>query len=153
MFIAFEALKGCLVGHVPAVHHERRQNQYPADVTQENVERQKRNADVLDPNTQETRDNWYVTQVRNHERLFPFSDNLTTLMFIVVSDLSEAQRKRLTSPLSLQGMNVTAYTFEAVKDSVCGIVLYAETLNGGSFTPRELTRQQHEQNLHRGRLC
>ena len=93
MFIAFEALKGCLVGHATAVHHERRQNQYPADVTQENVERQRRNADVLDPNAQETRDNWYVTQVRNHERLFPFSDNLTTLMFIVVSDLSESQRE------------------------------------------------------------
>ena len=47
-----------------------------------------------------------------HERLFPFSDNLTTLLFIVASDLSEAQRIRLTSSLSLQGVDVTAYTFE-----------------------------------------
>ena len=36
-----------------------------------------------------------------HGSLFPFSDNLTTLMFIVASDL--------------QGMNVTAYTFDAVQ--------------------------------------
>ena len=49
------------------------------------------------------------------ERLFPFSDLLTTLMSIVASDLSEAQRERLTSSLSLQGVNVTASTFEAVR--------------------------------------
>ena len=36
-------------------------------------------------------------------------------MCIVVSDLNEAQRERLTSSLSLQGMNVTVYTLEAVK--------------------------------------
>ena len=54
-------------------------------------------------------------QVTTHDRLFPFSDNLTTLMFIVASDLSEAQRERLTSSLSLNGVNVTAYTFEAVE--------------------------------------
>ena len=48
-------------------------------------------------------------------RLFPFSDNLTTLMFFVSIDLSEAQRERLTSPFSLQGVDVTAYTYEAVR--------------------------------------
>ena len=36
-------------------------------------------------------------------------------MFTVASDLSEAQRERLTSSLSLQGVTVTAYTFEAVR--------------------------------------
>ena len=50
-----------------------------------------------------------------HGGLFPFSDNLTTLMFIVASDLNEAQRERLTSSLALLEMNVTAYTLEAVK--------------------------------------
>ena len=54
-------------------------------------------------------------QVTSHERLVPFSDNLTTLMFTVASDLSEAQRERLTSSLSPQGVNVTAYTLEAVR--------------------------------------
>ena len=42
---------------------ERRQNQYLADVTQENVERQRRSADFQDPNAPETRDKWYATQV------------------------------------------------------------------------------------------
>ena len=44
---------------------------------------------------------WYAAQVSNH--------NLTTLMFIVVSDLSEAQ-----SSHSLRGMIVAAYTSEAL---------------------------------------
>ena len=71
--------------------------------------------DTLDPDAQETRDRWNATQVTTHERSFPFSDNLTTLMFIVASDLSEAQRERLTSSLSLKGMNVTVYTLEEGK--------------------------------------
>ena len=46
---------------------ERTQNEYLADVTQEHAERQRRSAEVLDPNAQETRDKWYATQVSNHE--------------------------------------------------------------------------------------
>ena len=56
-----------------------------------------------------------MLHVAAHERLFPFSDNLTTLMFIVASDLSEAQRERLTSSISLQGADVTACTYEGVR--------------------------------------
>ena len=73
---------------------ERRQNQYLADVARKNEGGQRRNADILDPNARETRDRWNATQVTTHERSFPFSDNLTTLMFIVASNLSEAQRER-----------------------------------------------------------
>ena len=98
-----------------AMSGERRRNQYPADVTQESEERQRRNVDTLDPDTQETRDRWNATQVTTHERSFPFSENLTTLMFVVASDLSDAQRERLTISLPLKGMNVTVYTLEAVK--------------------------------------
>ena len=36
-------------------------------------------------------------------------------VLIVASDLSEAQRERLMSAFNLQGMDVTAYTFEAVR--------------------------------------
>ena len=79
---------------------ERRQNQHLADVAQENAERQGRSAEVLDPNAQATRDRWHATQVSNHEKLFPFSDNVTTLMFIVVSDLGDAQREAHKFPFS-----------------------------------------------------
>ena len=137
---------------VSTMSEERRQSQYLADVTQLNVKRQRRNAAVLDPNSQETRDYWYAIQVTNHERLIPFSDNLTTLMFIVVSDLSEAQRETHKFPLSLQGMNVTAYTFEAVQ-TVFVELFCIQKINGESFTPSERTRQQHEQNLRRSRMC
>ena len=85
------------------------------DVTQLNEERPRRNAAALDPNSKETRDYWYATQAANHERLFPLSDNLTTLMFIVASDLSEAQRERLSSFLSLRNMTVTACTLDSVQ--------------------------------------
>ena len=72
---------------------EQRQNQYLTDVAQENAERQIRSVEIWDPNAQATRDRWNATEVSNHEKLFPFSDNLTTLVFIVVSDLSKAQRE------------------------------------------------------------
>ena len=55
---------------------ERRQNQYLANVTQENVERQKRSAEVLDPNALETQDKWHVTQVSNHEEAQWSLDNI-----------------------------------------------------------------------------
>ena len=93
----------------------RRQSLYQADVERENGDRRIRNHELLDPEARETREGWNATQVTAHEALFPFSDNLTTLMFIDASDLSEAQRERLTSSLSLQAVEVTAYTFEAVK--------------------------------------
>ena len=79
---------------VSATSQERRDTQYRDDVTQLNEARQGRKPTALDLNSQETRDQWYATQVANHERLFPYSDNLTTLMLIVASDLSEAQRER-----------------------------------------------------------
>ena len=98
-----------------AMGETRRQNQYLSDVTRENEERQRRNEEMLDRDAPETRDRWNATQVTTHERLFPFSDNVTTFMFIFPRDLSEAQRERLTSSLSLQGVNVTAYTFGKVR--------------------------------------
>ena len=65
-----------------ALSEEQRQCQYLADVNQENEERQKRNSEVLDPGALENRDRWNASQVSIHEQHFPFSDNLTTVMFI-----------------------------------------------------------------------
>ena len=79
-----------------AMSETQRRNQYLADVARENEDRQRRNADILDPNEQETNDRWNATQVTTHQRLCPFSDNLATLMFNLASDLKEAQRERET---------------------------------------------------------
>ena len=59
-----------------------RQNQYLADVAQENAERLTRGETTSVPNAPATRERWNAAQVSNHESLFSFSDNLTTLMFI-----------------------------------------------------------------------
>ena len=62
---------------------------------------------------------WILTykgpHVTSHGSLFPFSDNLTTLMFIVGKGLDEARRERLTSSLSLRNITVTAYTLDTVQ--------------------------------------
>ena len=70
----------------------RRQNQYHADVAWENEERRSRSQELLFLDLPKTREEWCATQVAAHEGLFPFSDNLTPLMFTVASYLSEAQR-------------------------------------------------------------
>ena len=115
-FIAPQAFEGCLDGHATDVFHGRkRQNEYHADVARENEERRRRSQELLNPDLPETRERWNGTQTASHEGLFPCSDNLTTLMFVVASDLSEAQRERLKSSLSLQEVEVTAYTLEAAR--------------------------------------
>ena len=81
-------------------NEERRESQYQADMTQLNAERQSRKEAALDPNQQGTKDKGYATHVTTHERLFEFNDNLTTLMFVVASDLSEAQRETHKFPFS-----------------------------------------------------
>ena len=73
---------------------EERQNQYLANVVQENAARQTRNVELSNPNSRVARDRWNAIQVGDHEKLFSFSDNLTPLMFVVASDPSETQRKR-----------------------------------------------------------
>ena len=83
---------------VSAMSQERRETQYRAHVAQENAERQRRHAEVLKANAQEIGDNRYAPQVANHERIFPFIDNLTTLMFIMICDLSETQKGDLQVP-------------------------------------------------------
>ena len=115
--LLLERLKDSWMALLPlsAMTEQQRESQYQADMTQSNAERQRRNEAALDPSQQGTRDKWYGTQVTAHERLFPFNDNSTTVMFTVAGDPREAQRERLTSSLSLHNMNITAYTLDAVQ--------------------------------------
>ena len=93
----------------------RRQNQFHADMARGSEEKFTRSQELLSPDLLETSEEWNATQVAAHERLFPFSDNLTTLMFTGANDLGENQRERLTSSLSTQGMDVTTFTFKRVQ--------------------------------------
>ena len=57
-----------------------------------------------------------------HAKKFPFSDNLSTLIFIVASQLHEQQRTLLTSHLSMRQLKMQDYTWEPVRS------LYMELL-------------------------
>ena len=105
-FQSWQRLRDAWMDNLPmsSMSKEKRQGQYLADVAQENAERLTRGEMALDPNTPGNRERWNTAQVNNHESLFPVSDNLISLFF-VGSDLSEPQR---------EGLNITAYTFEAV---------------------------------------
>ena len=112
-----------LDGHVTNEQHAsssesetRRQNQF--HVARKSEERQCRSQELLSPDFPETSVVWNAALVAAHERPFPYSDNLTTLTFTVANDLSETQRERLTSFLSILGIDVTAITFTKVKGSI-----------------------------------
>ena len=86
-----------------AMTEQQRESKYQANMTRTNAERRGRSEAAVDSSQQATRDQWHGAQGTNHERPFPFSDNLTTWMYIVVSDLNEAQRethKFLFSPVN-----------------------------------------------------
>ena len=85
-----------------------RESQYPADMTQLNADRRSRTEAPLDPSPKGIRDNWYATHVTTLGSLFPFNDILTTLMFIVASDLNEAQRE--THNFSLSRIRISLLT-------------------------------------------
>ena len=59
---------------------------------------------------------WNRNLREQHRQLFPLSDNLYALIFIVLADLSEHQRERLTSTLTLRGFDVQTYTFDTVRE-------------------------------------
>ena len=73
---------------------DQRQALYRTDVTQENVIRATRQEATLDSDIQDTYNRWLRSQEQYHGSLFPVSEHLATLMFIVASDLGEAQRER-----------------------------------------------------------
>ena len=106
----------------------RRQNQFHADIARKSEERRRRSQELLSPDFLETSEEWNAANMAAHERRFPFGDNLTTFVFFVASDLSATQRERLTSSLSIQEIDVTAYTFKKVKVAF-GIFLFAGRLN------------------------
>ena len=111
IFITPQAFERLLDDYATNEQHEwnPRTNQYYADVAWEMKKDEAENPDLPD-----TREEWNATQVAFHEKLFPFSENLTTSMFIAAGELSEAQRERLASSLSLQ------------RNDVAAIVLFAE---------------------------
>ena len=83
-------------------------------------------------------------RTREHMRLFPIGDNLLAQLFLVQADLSENQRERLISSMTLTGTRIDTYQYEAVKAQVFELFCTTRT---GLADPR-LRTSVHGQ--HRG---
>ena len=100
--LSLQRLRDAWMDNLPmsALSEEQTRSQYLADVAQENAENRIMRWDGFGSEHTENGERWNTAQMNNHESLFPFSDNLITLMFIVTSDLTEAQRETDKFPFS-----------------------------------------------------
>lgn len=69
-----------------------------------NQQRAQQDLEPFEPNAEAPFNEWRDTRRRTHEGQFPLGDNLFTLIFIVLSDLTETQRERLQSTMSSEGI-------------------------------------------------
>ena len=53
---------------------------------------------------------------QDHQNLFPISDNLFSLITVVLADLNENQRERFASTMSLRGHRVQNYSYDNVRE-------------------------------------
>ena len=51
-----------------------------------------------------------------HEGRFPISDNLMALIMVVLADLSEQQRERMTSTMTMRNIHVENYQYQDVRE-------------------------------------
>ena len=51
--------------------------------------------------------------LQRHKERFPPTDNLMALVFAVIADLTENQRERMATTLSVRGYRVQTYTFDS----------------------------------------
>ena len=104
-----------------ALSEEQRRSQYLADVSQENTKEQQEVRRLWIRTHHKTENRWNTAQVSDHEGLLPYSYDSITWMFIVASDLTEAQRETCNSAFShgiayhYMGLHIITYAFEAVK--------------------------------------
>ena len=80
-------------------------------------------------------DRWNNRRRAVHKDNFPLSDHLFTLMTIVQADLTEQQRERLTSHLSIRGIPIQKYTFDLIRTAFPGTFLRSVMLTGQYFLP------------------
>ena len=144
---------------VSAMSEERKQNQYLADVTHVHEERQRRNATALDPNSQGIRTRKKPEAIGTPHRWATMKGSFNSVIMcqhwcslLQVIWVKPRERETHKFPFS-PGTECYRLHSGSSEDSICWIVLHAEKLNKESFTPSERSRQQHEQNLYRRRLC
>ncbi len=88
---------------------------YLTIVQRENTNRQATNRPLIDPTSLATFRGYVQRLKENHSTNFPLNDNLMTLVFIVLSDLSEDQRERLVTAMEVRQISLQDYTFEVIR--------------------------------------
>ena len=84
---------------------------YLAAVAVENTSRAAQNLGPIDPNDPGIFRLFIQMSKERHSKNFPMNDNLMTLIFIVMSDLTEDQRERLVTAMEVKQVQLQDYTF------------------------------------------
>ena len=90
---------------------------YMNDMIAINTERVNAGIAPLEPSNPEALVIWATFKRQAHGHRFPMNDNLYTLVFIVHAELTEGQRERLVSTLELQGVTISQFTFEPIREA------------------------------------
>ena len=61
---------------------------------------------LFDPQNQDHYDAWLQNRKEKHMAFFPFTDSFVACVYILLSDISENQRERFTTSLSLRGIRM-----------------------------------------------
>ena len=88
---------------------------YLAAVGAENASRAAQQLPAVDPNDPAIFRAFIQMSKERHSRNFPMNDNLMTLIFIVMSDLTEDQRERLVTAMEVKQVQLQDYTFSVIR--------------------------------------
>ena len=81
----------------------------------------------------------YITGMQDRQRdAFPFGDNLIAQFFFIQSELSDQQRERLTSAISLRNISLENYSYEMLKTHYHELFITTRTsIQDPSIRPQE----------------
>ena len=89
---------------------------------------------------QEAYPQWEERRRRRHMQQCPINDNLFALMSTVQADLNEHQRERLTSHMTMRGIQVQNYTFEGLREAFIELFCAPKSGLDKSKLPNNRTR-------------
>ena len=94
--------------------------------------------DLLQPDNPEVLRQYLTGMQTRHRDAFPLSDNLIAQFFIIQSELSDQQRERLISAMSLRNISLEKYTYEMMKTQYHDLFITTRTsIQDPSIRPSE----------------
>ena len=87
----------------------------------------------------------YIAGMQDTQRdAFPFTDNLIAQFFVIQSELSDQQRERLTSAMSLRNISLENYSYEMLKTQYHELFITTRTsIQDPSIRPQGGTEATH----------